>query len=135
MYPHDCAEYERSLSATRSALGKELFQTLWEEGKATPPVQTAGDTSEQAHSDGTSPEAGESSNERVLTLVSGHDDLSSREREVLQLIALGLTNDQIARRLVISSHTVNNHLRSIFRKLGVGSRSAATRYAVLNKLV
>jgi DNA-binding NarL/FixJ family response regulator len=49
---------------------------------------------------------------------------------VLRLVASGLTNAQVAERLVVSPLTVNAHLRSIFGKLGVTSRAAATRYAV-----
>jgi DNA-binding NarL/FixJ family response regulator len=55
--------------------------------------------------------------------------LSPRELEVLQLIAAGLTNGEIATRLVISQHTVHRHVTNILRKLGVSSRVAATAYA------
>jgi DNA-binding NarL/FixJ family response regulator len=61
--------------------------------------------------------------------------LTGREREVLRLLAEGLTNPQIAERLVISLPTVSTHVTSIFNKLGVTSRSAATRYAVEHHLV
>ena len=47
----------------------------------------------------------------------------------------GLTTPQIAERLVVSLPTVNTHVASIFDKLGVSSRSAATRYAVEHHLV
>ena len=56
--------------------------------------------------------------------------LSEREAEVLRLVAAGLTNAQVAERLYLSRRTVDAHLTSIFRKLGVNSRSAATRFAV-----
>jgi predicted ATPase/DNA-binding CsgD family transcriptional regulator len=52
--------------------------------------------------------------------------LTAREVEVLQLVADGLTNAEIAERLVLSKRTVHAHLRSIFDKLGVNSRTAAT---------
>lgn len=61
--------------------------------------------------------------------------LTAREREVLLLLTQGLTNPQIARHLVISPVTVNAHVRSIYGKLAVTSRSAATRYALLHQLV
>ena len=50
--------------------------------------------------------------------------------EVLRLVAQGLTNEQVAEQLVISPRTVNTHLTSIFSKIGVSSRGAATRYAI-----
>jgi DNA-binding CsgD family transcriptional regulator len=56
--------------------------------------------------------------------------LSEREREVLNLVAQGHSNNQIAKLLVISPGTVNNHLSSIYSKLGVNSRTAALRYAL-----
>ncbi len=56
--------------------------------------------------------------------------LTAREVEVLRLVAAGLTNTQVAERLVLSRLTVNAHLRTIFDKLDVPSRVAATRFAV-----
>ena len=61
--------------------------------------------------------------------------LTAREVEVLHLIAQGLTNNQIAHKLTISSHTVNAHVKAIYSKLGVTSRSGATRYAIEHRLV
>jgi predicted ATPase/DNA-binding CsgD family transcriptional regulator len=61
-------------------------------------------------------------------------DLTRREVEVLRLIAQGLTDGQVAERLVISPRTVNHHLTLIYRKIQVSSRSAATRYAIEHHL-
>ncbi len=55
--------------------------------------------------------------------------LTDREREVLDLLAIGLTNKQIAEKLVITTNTVKRHLKSIFEKLDVHTRSAATAKA------
>ena len=58
------------------------------------------------------------------------EELTTREIEVLRQLATGLSNKQIAECLVLSPHTVNGHIHSIFGKLAVNSRSAATRYAL-----
>ena len=63
------------------------------------------------------------------------DGLTAREVEVLRFIAKGLTDAQIAEQLVISPRTVNTHLTSIYGKIQVSSRSAATRYAIEHHLV
>jgi DNA-binding NarL/FixJ family response regulator len=55
--------------------------------------------------------------------------LSRRELEVLGLVAEGLTNHDIAERLVLSEHTVNRHVANILRKLGLPSRAAAASLA------
>jgi DNA-binding NarL/FixJ family response regulator len=56
--------------------------------------------------------------------------VTAREREVLSLLAEGLSNRQIAERLVVSEHTVHRHVTNILRKLGLPSRTAAAAYAV-----
>ena len=61
--------------------------------------------------------------------------LTAREVEVLRLVARGLTDTQVAQQLVISRRTVNAHLTSIYGKLQISSRSAATRYALEHYLV
>ncbi len=57
------------------------------------------------------------------------DPLSPREREVLALIARGLTNKEIAEDLVISEHTARNHVTNILDKLGLSRRAEAAVYA------
>lgn len=61
--------------------------------------------------------------------------ISEREREILSLVATGATNQQIALQLNISINTVKVHLRNIFSKIGVVSRTEATVYAMRNGLV
>ncbi len=63
-----------------------------------------------------------------------YDGLTGREVEVLRAVAQGLTDAQVAERLVISPRTVHSHLNSIYSKLGITSRSAATRYALEHDL-
>jgi len=56
-------------------------------------------------------------------------ELSDREREVLELLARGMTNSQIARKLVVSPKTVRNHVSNIFTKLKVNDRAEAIKRA------
>ena len=61
--------------------------------------------------------------------------LSERETEVLKQVALGYTNQEIARQLYISKHTVISHRKNITSKLGIKTVSGLTVYAVLNNLI
>ena len=62
-------------------------------------------------------------------------DLTHREMEVLALLVKGMSNPEIAERLVISRATVKVHVSSILSKLGVASRAEAISVAIQNKLV
>jgi adenylate cyclase len=61
--------------------------------------------------------------------------LTPREIDVLRLVAVGLADAEVARQLFLSIRTVHAHLRSIYRKLGLRSRTAAARYAAENHLL
>ena len=63
---------------------------------------------------------------------SADDPLSDREREVLRLLALGHTNQEIAKELFISVRTAETHRAHIMRKLGLGTRADLVRYALAN---
>jgi DNA-binding NarL/FixJ family response regulator len=63
------------------------------------------------------------------------EPLTSRELEVLEQLAAGLSNRQIARALSISEHTVKFHVSAILGKLGVSSRAAAIRHGMRHGLV
>jgi GAF domain-containing protein len=62
-------------------------------------------------------------------------ELTSREIEVLRHVAHGMSDAQVADKLVVSLRTVHSHLRSIYRKLQVGSRNEVARWAVEHRLV
>jgi DNA-binding NarL/FixJ family response regulator len=65
---------------------------------------------------------------------SPSNDLTEREREVLRLVATGLANKQIARRLGISEKTVKGHLTHVFQAIGVTDRTQAALWAARNGL-
>jgi DNA-binding NarL/FixJ family response regulator len=61
--------------------------------------------------------------------------VTSREREVIELIVAGYTNKDLARKLNISEHTVKHHLSNIFDKLGVSNRLELVLYAIDHRLI
>lgn len=128
----DPAEYRRYLEELRGTLGDKTFAAAWERGRnlgvpevlaelRNAPAQVAPETPQ--------PQPGVPNSS---ALPAG---LTPREVEVLRLVASGMTNSEAASALTVSPHTINMHLRSIFSKLGVTSRSAATRFALVNGLV
>jgi DNA-binding NarL/FixJ family response regulator len=63
------------------------------------------------------------------------DPLTAREREIVQLVASGLTNKEVANKLGLSEKTVSNHRTNLMKKLGVHDVATLTRYAVERGLV
>lgn len=61
--------------------------------------------------------------------------LTRREKEVLRLLTEGLSNKAIARKLVISDHTVETHLCRIYKKFYVRNRTSAAIFAILNGII
>lgn len=120
-------EYEQSTDAARSYLGLETFSSAWAEGRNLSP--------EQALSRSDSPAAhGQARGRKASTHTTSPSKLTTREVEVLRLLAQGLTDAQIADKLVITRRTVNWYLTSIYSKIHVSSRAAATRYALEHHL-
>jgi predicted ATPase/DNA-binding CsgD family transcriptional regulator len=125
--PFNHVAYQRSIDAARLQLDKSAFAAAWAEGRAL--------TLEQAVADAERLPAAEQSTSAAQTPTAENPaGLSAREVEVLQLLAAGLTNPQIAERLTLSTYTVQAHLRSVYSKLGVTTRVAAARAAAQFKL-
>ncbi len=132
----DRTAQERQIAQVRTLLGNEVFATKWAEGEAMQP-QVAIDYALMQ------PEISElgllhSEPNPIPQPKLAHTNpagLTTRELEVLQLLGQGLTYAQIADKLVISRRTVNGHLTSLYSKLDVTSRAAATRFAIDNHLV
>ena len=129
-------DYDRTLTEARTRLGEKGFTAAWAAGQAMTPEQAlAADT----------PTPLPVQNPSVLParlvpaptpVVPGiPQPLTAREVEVLRLVATGMSNSQIAGRLVVSPNTVNAHVQSIYRKIDINSRSAATRFALEHQLV
>ena len=135
IWPSERAGYERSLAAARAQIGEQAFAARWAEGRniSLEPIgldQQALFKLLPAHAS-----SGISSSKKASTPSLSRMELTARELDVLRLLAQGLTSAQIAQRLIIALVTVNSHVRSIYNKLGVTSRSAATRRAIEQHLV
>jgi DNA-binding NarL/FixJ family response regulator len=79
--------------------------------------------------------AGAREAQRARPLDARDYGLTRRELEILQLVAEGLTNTQVARRLVVTEQTVKFHLSNIYRKLGAANRTEASRWAQVRGLL
>ena len=130
--PVDRASYHRAVEALRTQLGEQAFATAWAEGRTMSPEQALAAPGQVTLSASTKEER--PSSPTTTSPPPYPDGLTAREVEVLRVVAQGLTNEQVAERLIISPRTVDTHLTSIYSKIGVSSRVAATRYAIEHHL-
>lgn len=65
----------------------------------------------------------------------GRDELTEREKTIVRLVSMGMTNKQIADHLFLSTHTVTTHRKNISAKLGIKSASGLAIYAIVNNLI
>jgi DNA-binding NarL/FixJ family response regulator len=72
---------------------------------------------------------------RVVRRIEGPAGLTAREVEVLRLVASGLTNKEIATRLVITTKTAGNHVEHIYTKIGTSNRASASLFAMQHGLL
>ena len=130
MHPVYRVSYEHALAHARTALDEQAFRAAWAEGRSMTPEQIFA-----THELDTPGVSAISASSAARPAVTAQALLTRRESEVLRLLTEGWTNPQIAERLMVSVPTISTHVASIFNKLGVTSRSAATRYAVEHHLV
>lgn len=132
--PEEDALREPYLRAARSRLDGASWEEVLADGQAMQldgAIEYAlGEAAPSTTTPSSTPE------QRSNASLPGHPGgLTSREIEVLGLVATGMTNAQVAQRLFLSPRTVQRHLNSIYHKLGVSSRTAATRFALEHDLV
>ncbi len=119
------AWHEREILPLRVQQGEDLFAAQWAQGQAF--------SLDQAYAEAAlAIEQARISSDAAPSALAG---LSQREIDVLRLVGTGLTDAQVAQELALSTRTVSTHLRSIYQKLGVTSRSAATSLAVEHHLL
>ena len=140
--PAERATYDQSLATAREALGNVGFALAWEDGHHGQLAATI-EFARAASGDFTSAPPGSSPPyvaEVVSSLVSAEHatipgGLSDREVDVLRLVARGLSAKEVATQLIISPRTVHAHLASIYGKIGVSTRVAATHFAIEHGLI
>jgi ATP/maltotriose-dependent transcriptional regulator MalT len=124
------AMHEFTITSVRTHLGEQAFNAAWTQGQTMTPEHVL-----LCQEPMPGPPLTTLSPASVAPPPPPHAGLTPRERDVLRLLAQGLTSAQIAEQLVIGLVTVNAHVRSIYSKLGVTSRAAATRYALDHQLL
>ncbi|MEO6458033.1 MAG: LuxR C-terminal-related transcriptional regulator [Chloroflexia bacterium] len=140
--PQDQQEIDRHIESARAELDSAAWEAAWAEGQdmqLEQLVQYALEQEDNKPSIPTStPDNGEVLIMPAIPLATPNnlpDGLTEREVEVLRLVTSGQTVRQVAEQLCLSAWTVQAHIRSIYSKIGVTSRSAATRYVVAHNLI
>jgi DNA-binding NarL/FixJ family response regulator len=126
MHPVHRASYEQAIALAHAALGEQAFRAAWAEGRMMTPEQAL---AAQGKAMLPTPLPARLTAAPPLQPPTSPFGLTAREVEVLRLLAQGWTDARIAEHLVISPRTVNRHITSLYSKLGVSSRAAATRFA------
>lgn len=133
--PADRPELERHLATARATLDAASWEAAWADGLAMTPEQAIEYALSEEESSATAALSATTGEPSLSSAPEPLGGLTSREVEVLGLVATGMTNAQVAQRLFLSPRTVQRHLNSVFHKLGVSSRTAATRFALEHGLV
>jgi predicted ATPase/DNA-binding CsgD family transcriptional regulator len=128
--------YDRTLAQARNQLGEKAFAAAWTAGQAMTPQQALSAEAQPPRRKQVQPKP-------VMPVARPQPvpapvipgELSARELGVLCLLAQGMSNRQIAEQLDLSPFTVHRHVQTIYDKLAIHSRSAATRFALEHHLI
>ncbi|GLV60065.1 hypothetical protein KDH_68880 [Dictyobacter sp. S3.2.2.5] len=123
------SDHEHAIAIARATLPEQNFSYLLSTGRTLPLEQVLSDQQPVL------PPPDEQKTAIKAPSASSPGGLTPREMDVLRLLARGLTSAQIGEQLTISQVTVNAHIRSIYNKLDLSTRSAATRYAIEHHLL
>jgi len=121
MIPAEQDEFQRELSQLRSHMKPSDFRDAWSEGRKLSLEQIVSEVEQESKTS--------------QAKIHSPNALTPRELDVLHWLVQGLSDAQIAEKLVLSRRTVTTHLTTIYNKLGVNSRSAAIRHALDKKLI
>ncbi len=120
LWPSNLADYARNVAATRGRLGEQKFDSFWQQGSRSNLDEALALLAEVAPAEA----APESGPEKDAVMRSPElERLTAREREVVGLVARGLTNRRIAENLVITEGTAALHVKHVLAKLGLASRT------------
>jgi non-specific serine/threonine protein kinase len=125
--PAEMADYQRTEADARAHLGGDRFRAAWQAGAA----MSLDEAVAYALAEDEAPPSDRAQRQDEVPL-------SAREREVVALIADGLSNRQIADRLVLSVRTVERHIENVYNRLGISGkagRAIVTAYALRHGLV
>jgi predicted ATPase/DNA-binding CsgD family transcriptional regulator len=120
-------DYHKSLAVAHEKLGEKAYIAALEQGRSLPPADVI---DLATYDDIVFPQIASTMAEEAVAEIR----LTKRELEILRLVATGMTDAQVAEMLFLSPRTISKHLESIYSKLQVNSRTAASHYALSHKL-
>jgi predicted ATPase/DNA-binding CsgD family transcriptional regulator len=121
-------DYQKYLTLAREKLGENAYLTYLQEGRELSAVDVI---NLAIHEDPIQVKASPVADSEPME----EFHLTKREIEILRLVATGMTDAQVAKQLFLSPRTISKHLESIYSKLNVNSRTAATHIALSHKMI
>lgn len=121
------SDYQKYLTLAHEKLGEKAYIAALQQGRGLAPADVI---DLATHDDIVLPEMPSTNGEELIA----EFHLTKREVEILRLVSTGMTDAQVAEQLFLSPRTISKHLESIYSKLQVNSRTAATRFALSHKI-